>query len=233
MSERGVDPMAEHGDRAAFLDRIRSRQGRPTGGGAHPPPPAPDVVPELAYRTLDGIDPADPDALLPVFVAAVRAAEATVDVVDGDVGADLLGRFVAEHGIASAVTSREAEAVAVGTVLASLGVAVTPYDREAAAAADLAVTSATHGIAATGSLVVDTEAAGSRAVSLLPRIHLCVLPLHRLVASHADVLRAQRPPMPSARVLITGPSRTGDIEQRLTLGAHGPVALHVVVTRRP
>ena len=89
MSERGVDPMAEHGDRAAFLDRIRSRQGRPTGGGAHPPPPAPGVVPELAYRTLDGIDAADPDALLPVFVAAVRAAEATIDVVDGDVGADL------------------------------------------------------------------------------------------------------------------------------------------------
>ena len=71
----------------------------------------------------------------------------------------------------------------------------------------------------------------SRAVSLLPRIHLCVLPLRRLVASHADVLRAQRRPMPSGRIVITGPSRTGDIEQRLTLGAHGPVALHVIVTR--
>lgn len=223
--------MSEHGDRTAFLERIRSRQGRPPGGGPHPPPPAPTEVPELRYRTLDDIDPADPDALLPVFVAALRAAEATVDVVDGDVPAELLLRFVTEHRVASAVTSREPEAVALGGVLAAAGVEVAPYDREAAAGADLAITSATHGIAATGSLVVDSEAAGSRAVSLLPRVHLCVLPLVRLVASHADVLRGQQRPMPSARVLITGPSRTGDIEQRLTLGAHGPVALHVVVTR--
>ena len=231
MSDPVVGPPVEHGDRAAFLDRIRSRQGRPAGGGAHPPPPGPDVVPELAYRTLDGVDPADPDALLPVFVAAVRAAEATIDVVDGDVPADLLRAFIAEHDVASAVTSREPEAVALGATLAGLGVAVVPYDRESAAAADLAVTSATHGLAATGSVVVDTVAAGSRAVSLLPRVHLCVLPLRRLVASHADVLRAQRRPMPSGRILVTGPSRTGDIEQRLTLGAHGPVALHVIVTR--
>lgn len=223
--------MSEHGDRSAFLDRIRSRQGRPTGGSPHPPPPAPDVVPSLRYRTLDDVDPADPGALLPVFVAALRAAEATVDVVDGDVPAELLLRFVTDHRIASAVTSREPEAVALGRVLAAAGVSVAPYEPEVAAAADLAITSATQGIAATGSLVVDSEAAGSRAVSLLPRVHLCVLPLERLVASHADVLRGQQRPMPSARILITGPSRTGDIEQRLTLGAHGPVALHVVVTR--
>lgn len=226
------DPTAtEHGDRNAFLDRIRSRQGPPPSDVPHPPPPPPEVVPEVRYRTLDDLDPSDPAALLPVFVAAVRAAEATIDVVDGGPSADLLARFVAVHGITSAVTSDEPEAVALGAVLAAAGVAVAPYDRGSAAVADLAVTSATHAIAATGSLVVDSRSAGSRAVSLLPRIHLCVVPLDRLVATHADVLRPQRPPMPSARVLITGPSRTGDIEQRLTLGAHGPVALHVIVTR--
>ena len=229
MSDAAVP--AEHGDRAAFLGRIRSRQGRPTSDGPHPPPPAPDVVPELRYRTLDDVDPADPDALLPVFVAALRAASATVDVVDGDIPAAVLLRLVGEHDVTTAVTSQEPEAVAVGAALAAAGVSVAPYDREAAALADLAVTSATHGIAATGSVVVDAATAGSRAVSLLPRVHLCVLALDRLVASHADVLRVQQRPMPSARVLITGPSRTGDIEQRLTLGAHGPVALHVIVTR--
>lgn len=226
------EPVAtEHGDRAGFLGRIRSRQGPPPSLGPHPPPAAPDVVPAIGYRTLDDLDPADPDALLPVFVAAVRAAEATIDVVDGDVPAALLLRFVADHGISTAVTSREPEAVALGAALGAAGVEVAPYDRESAAAADLAVTSATHAIAATGSLVVDSGIAGSRAVSLLPRVHLCVVPRSRIVASHADVLRPQTSPMPSARVLITGPSRTGDIEQRLTLGAHGPVALHVIVTR--
>lgn len=220
----------EHGDRAAFLARIRSRQGRPTGGGAHPAPAAPDVVPPLRYKTLDDIDATDPAQLLPVFVAALRAASATVDVVDGHVSAELLLRLVTEHEVATAVTSREPEAVSLGGALAAAGVSVAPYDRELAEVADLSITSATHGIAATGSVVVDAETAGSRAVSLLARVHLCVLPLHRLVASHADVLRAQARPMPSARVLITGPSRTGDIEQRLTLGAHGPLALHVIVT---
>lgn len=223
--------MSEHGDRAAFLDRIRSRQGRPPGGGPHPPPPAPDVVPEVLYRTLDDVDHDDPFALLPVFVAAARAAEATVDVVDDEVPAELLLRFVSDHGVGTAVTSREPEAVALGGALAAAGVSVAPYDRQTAAVADLAITSATHAIAATGSVVVDSASAGSRAVSLLPKIHLCVLPVTRLVASHADVLRGQQRPMPSGRVLITGPSRTGDIEQRLTLGAHGPVALHIVVVR--
>lgn len=224
-------PVTEHGDRRAFLDRIRSREGRPPGGGPHPPPPAPEVVPELRYRTLDGIAPDDVDALLPVFVAALRAAEATVDVVDGEPSDDLLRTFVDAYGIGSAVTSEEPLANEIGSRLAGLGVDVAPYSRAAAEAADLAVTSATQAVAATGSVVVDAASAGSRAVSLLPRVHLCVVPLDRLVASHADVLRPQRRPMPSARVLVTGPSRTGDIEQRLTLGAHGPVALHVIVTR--
>lgn len=225
-----ADP-AEHGDRAAFLDRIRSRQGPPAADGPHPPPPAPEVVPAVQYRTLDHVDPDDPFALLPVFVAAARAAEATVDVVDDEVPAELLLRFVGDHEVRAAVTSREPEAVALGGALAAAGVSVAPYDRETAAVADLAITSATHGIAATGSVVVDSASAGSRAVSLLPTLHLCILPITRLVANHADVLRGQQRPLPSARVLITGPSRTGDIEQRLTLGAHGPVALHIVIVR--
>jgi L-lactate utilization protein LutC len=223
--------MAEHGDRAAFLDRIRARQGAPASTGPHPPPPPPAEVPAVGYRSLDGIDPSDPDALLPVFVASLRSVEATVDVVEGEPSDDLLRTFVDAHGVRSAVTSAEPEAEALGRRLAALGVAVEPYSRDAAEAADLAVTSATHAVAATGTLVVDSASAGSRAVGLLPRVHLCVLPLDRLVASHADVLRPQQRPMPSARVLVTGPSRTGDIEQRLTLGAHGPVALHVIVTR--
>jgi L-lactate dehydrogenase complex protein LldG len=223
--------VSEHGDRAAFLSRIRERQGPPPTSGPHPPPPPPEVVPALAYRSLDGVDATDPHALLPVFVASVRAAQATVDVVDREPDADLLRSLLDAHGVRTAVTSVEPEAVALGERLRDLGVDVAPYDRGHAAAADLAVTCATHGVAATGSLVVDSATAGSRAVSLLPRVHLCVHPVERLVASHADVLRAQRRPMPSARVLITGPSRTGDIEQRLTLGAHGPVALHVLVLR--
>lgn len=223
--------MSEHGDRTAFLARIRDRQGPPPSLGPHPPPSAPEVVPMLRYRSLDGIDETDPLALLPVFLDAATAAEATVEVVEGAVPSASMGRVVADHGVATAVVSADTGTEAVVAALGASGVSVEPYTREAAAAADLAVTSATHGLASTGTVVVDTAVAGSRAVSLLPRVHLCVLPVERLVATHADVLRDRSGPMPSCRVLITGPSRTGDIEQRLTLGAHGPVAVHIIVVR--
>lgn len=221
----------EHGDRAAFLARIRARQGPPPTTGPHPPPPPLEVVPVLSYRSLDGLDTEDPAVLLPVFERAARGAQAEVRVVDGVLTADDLAPIVEAHAVRTASVSRDPGLDAVVEALTSLGVRVEPYERASAATADLAVTGATHAIAATGSVVVDSRSAGSRAVSLLPRVHLCVVPIDRLVPTHAEILRHPEQPLPSCRVLITGPSRTGDIEQLLTLGAHGPVAVHIVVLR--
>jgi L-lactate utilization protein LutC len=56
--------------------------------------------------------------------------------------------------------------------------------------------------------------------------------VNRLFATPADVLRrlgSGADALPPSLVVVTGPSRTGDIEQLLTLGAHGPTALHVVL----
>jgi L-lactate dehydrogenase complex protein LldG len=91
------------------------------------------------------------------------------------------------------------------------------------------VTGAIAAIAATGSVVVDADLAGSRLTSLLPRVHLCVVDRRDLVAGTEAILRTPARPLPAHRVMVTGPSRTGDIEQILTLGAHGPVALHILV----
>ena len=232
MSEHAASGgVTEHGDRDAFLSRIRSRQGRPPSGGPHPPPPPLDEVPALAYRSLDGIEADDHDALLAVFERAATAAQANVHVADGEVPADVLRSVVEAHGVRTAVVSRDPGLDPVVASLRALGVQVDAYERATAAAADLAVTGATHAIAATGTVVVDSATAGSRAVSLLPPVHLCVVAVDALVPSHADVLRRPQQALPSCRVLISGPSRTGDIEQLLTLGAHGPVAVHVVVVR--
>ena len=169
------------------------------------------------------------------FAAAVAHAEGVCHVVDDDVPDSLLDRIVAELGErngTSVVVSTEPEARAVGDRLAARGLAVAAATPATAAAAALGVTSATAAIAATGSVVLDSRRAGGRVASLLPSVHLCVLPVDRLFATPADVLRrlgsgADAPP-PSL-VVVTGPSRTGDIEQLLTLGAHGPTALHVVL----
>jgi L-lactate utilization protein LutC len=237
----------EHGDRRAFLAPARRRLGQGIHvNTVHVPPatPAPgDPVPEPRYLTVD------PDDLVTTFADAVAHAEGTCHVVEGDVPDDLLDRLVAELGdrravggpewgaepgpsAASVVVSAEPEAVTLGERLRARGVEVGAATPERAAAAGLGITSATAAIAATGSVVLDSRRAGGRVASLLPAVHLCVVPVNRLFTTPGDVLRhlgSGADALPPSLVLVTGPSRTGDIEQLLTLGAHGPTALHVVL----
>lgn len=233
-----VHRAGETGDRAAFLAPARQR----LAGGilinpvhAPPPPRAPgDPVPLPRYLTVD------PGDLVGTFAAAVAHAEGTCHVVEGrgdghgdrEVPDALLDDLAGELGGRSVVTSREPVARALGARLAARGVPVDEPTVDASARAGLGVTGAVAGIAATGSVVLDSRAAGGRAASLLPSVHLCVLSVNSLFAAPADVLRtlgSGRDALPPSLVLVTGPSRTGDIEQLLTLGAHGPTALHVVL----
>jgi len=220
----------ETGDRTAFLDPARSRlAGGIAVNPVHPPPSprrAGDPVPLPRYRNLD------PGDLVGTFAAAVAHAEGVCHVVDRDVPDDLLDRLVDELAGRPVVTSREPVAERVGARLGERGVPVGPATVGAASAAGLGVTGAVAGIAATGSVVLDSRAAGGRTASLLPSVHLCVLSVNNLCAAPADVLRSlgsESDALPPSLVLVTGPSRTGDIEQLLTLGAHGPTALHVVL----
>lgn len=223
----------EHGDRERFLAPARRLLSEGIHANpVHEPPPTPgpgDPVPEPRYLNLD------PDDLVTTFADAVAHAEGVCHVVEDDVPDTLLDRIVAELGDRdgpSVVVSAEPEAGAVGARLAARGLAVAPATPTTAAAAGLGVTSATAAIAATGSVVLDSRRAGGRVASLLPSVHLCVLPVNRLFATPADVLRRMgsgSDALPPSMVVVTGPSRTGDIEQLLTLGAHGPTALHVVL----
>ena len=103
--------------------------------------------------------------------------------------------------------------------------------REAAFAADAGVTSADFGVAETGTLALLAAPGQGRTISLLPPVHVAVLHSRDIVFELAALLGkvAERGEPPSALTFITGPSRTGDIEQTLTVGVHGPGELHVVV----
>jgi len=69
-----------------------------------------------------------------------------------------------------------------------------------------------------------------RAVSLLPPVHLCVLPTSAVLPTLGEAIsKLAAEPLPSAWSWIGGPSRTGDLEMVQTLGVHGPVAVEVVV----
>jgi L-lactate dehydrogenase complex protein LldG len=106
--------------------------------------------------------------------------------------------------------------------------------RSAAVTADVGITVSAYGLAETGTLVVFPNEAESRLISLLPPAHVAVLRARDLLVNLDELL--SRVPDPgaasSAMVMITGPSRTADIEQILVRGVHGPGEVHVVVTDR-
>jgi L-lactate dehydrogenase complex protein LldF len=89
------------------------------------------------------------------------------------------------------------------------------------------ITAALVGIADTGSLLLVAGERGALTASLLPEIHIVVLRSSQLVPSLADALAKEQVRSASAAVIITGPSRTGDIEMALTIGVHGPREIHV------
>jgi L-lactate dehydrogenase complex protein LldG len=103
--------------------------------------------------------------------------------------------------------------------------------REACATADIGITSADYALAATGTLVLLSSAEEARLVSLLPPVHIAVIPRSRILANLDELLGVL--PLPaqrtSAMVLITGPSRTADIEQILVRGVHGPGEICTVI----
>jgi len=98
--------------------------------------------------------------------------------------------------------------------------------------AEVGVTGADFGLADTGTLVMLAKS-DPRLLSLLPPVHIAVLPVNRLLSGLDELLTVL--PQPAAQtasmVLITGPSRTADIEQILVRGVHGPGELHVVLIR--
>jgi L-lactate dehydrogenase complex protein LldG len=104
-----------------------------------------------------------------------------------------------------------------------------PGFRDRLASAALGVTGCTAAIADTGTLLLTADRSRPRATSLLPRSHLAVVRPTDLVASLDEALGRIPTPAPSAVTLVTGPSRSADIEQILTLGVHGPARVHVVL----
>ena len=96
----------------------------------------------------------------------------------------------------------------------------------------LGITGAFCAIAETGTLVVLAGADSPTATTLLPDTHVAVLAADRIVAGMEEafaLIRRERGALPRAINLISGPSRTGDIEQTIVLGAHGPYRVHILV----
>lgn len=90
------------------------------------------------------------------------------------------------------------------------------------------LTGTVAGIAETGTLLVTSGEGRSLSASLLPEVHIAILNEDDLYEHLGDVITLPEVRQASTAVLITGPSRTADIEMTLTIGVHGPGVLHVI-----
>ena len=100
--------------------------------------------------------------------------------------------------------------------------------RELAADAKIGISQLQWALADTGTLVQDSSAIEQRLVSSLPGIHIALVPTCGIVADMPSVLTRIHPRDSGYIAMITGPSRTADIERVLTIGVHGPERLIIV-----
>jgi len=103
--------------------------------------------------------------------------------------------------------------------------------KEALSSIDAGIVEADYGIGPTGTLVMIAHPARPRSLSLLPPINIVLLRTGRILPNLAAALRAVGPQTIAAHpmVMVTGPSRTADIEKRIVIGVHGPKELYVII----
>ena len=98
---------------------------------------------------------------------------------------------------------------------------------------DVGITYAQAGIAETGTLVLDSSRERNRLVSLVPPVHIAILNASSIVQTLGEALATLRQAEEVSPIitLVTGPSRTADIELTLAIGVHGPQELYVIVNK--
>lgn len=210
--------------RQAILSRIRKAQNRP------PEPTQEERDAARAYMAQHSSGPrpdVGSDLLRRFKEQAVRMAD-TVDEVAalGEVPA-AVARYLDGIGVArNAIAWKTLEGMAWRA--AGMEVEFRPPRNE-----DLVgITGAFCAIAETGTLMLLSGMDTYASASLLPETHIAVVCASRIIASMEDAFalaRAEYGDLPRAVNFISGPSRTGDIEQTIVLGAHGPYRVHVIV----
>jgi L-lactate dehydrogenase complex protein LldG len=162
---------------------------------------------------------------IPAAIARYLNALELAQVIGAERGGDLGGQLTDHHARRGVCWPEFADLDWAGAGLSVEARPTVGDDR-------LGITGVYCAIAETGTLVVVSGAQTPTATTLLPETHVAVVPSGRIVDTMEDafaLIRAERGEVPRAINLISGPSRTGDIEQTIVLGAHGPFRVHILV----
>ena len=228
--------MSATGGRDAILGSIRRSLGRgPLDEAARASvdermaKPTPNIVPERTDIPQD--------EKVELFTSMAEAVFATVDRVSGaDAVPGAVADYLAQHNLPPALVMAPDPALDAYPWGERPMLAIR---RGRAEEADrVGVTGAVMGFAETGTLMMASGPDQPSTLNFLPETHIVVLPAERIGGAYEEgwaLLRSQGRPdgdggfMPRTVNLVTGPSRTADIEQTITLGAHGPRRLHIVI----
>jgi len=201
-----------------ILHKVRTALGRGAGQAVADPPPVRIRIPQVSIddriasllervRALAGqaVVADDPRAFIANIVAGKSAVASNAPFL-ADCGITGL------PGVRSGITGREEL-------------------RDLCATVDAGITCADYALADTGTLVLLASPHEARMISLLPPAHIAVVPRARILTGLDELFSLLPNPAEatSSMVLITGPSRTADIEQILVRGVHGPGSLTVLV----
>ena len=201
-----------------ILHKIRTALGRGAGQDIADPPPVRIRIPQVSM-----------EARVASMLERVRALAG--EAVESDHPRAIVANAIAGR---SALASNAPFLVECGvTGLPGVHSRITDREelRELCATVDVGITSADYALADTGTLVMLSSPQEARMISLLPPAHIAIVPRGRILTGLDELFSLLPNPAEStsSMVLITGPSRTADIEQILVRGVHGPGLLSVVV----
>ncbi len=172
------------------------------------------------------------------FTAEVERVKGVVHPAASEADAmRILRSLLRDKGVKRATTwdQEHIDLQAIEPMLAELGITRIQGSNADVATADAGITGCDWAIAATGTLVLSSGAGKPRMASLLPPVHIAIVTTDKLIPRLEDYVVAQRASRlgvfrrSSAVTLITGCSRTSDIEMHPVFGVHGPLELHVIL----
>ncbi len=204
--------------RESILHRVRTALGRSAGQPPDLPPPVRIRVPESDRETRIATMIARVEALAGHACRTSDPRTAVAEMIAGRKAVASNAPLLAACGI---------------TGLPGVRSGITDPDelRAACASAEFGITSADYALADTGTLVILSSPREARLVSLLPPAHIAVLGAESILSGLDELFSLVPDPaaVSSSMVLITGPSRTADIEQILVRGVHGPGRIAVLI----
>lgn len=214
--------------RERFLDRVRQAVAEGNRAGGAPP------LPERGNVGYQGAGPDPVARLREQFTAAggvfheVTSSEEALNRLREVLRQKQVQRvLVGDGGI---LDSLDLERALAGVEVQRIRELAPQDERKGFFSADAGISGVDYLLAETGTLVLSTRRDQPRSLSLLPPLHIALAREQEIEPDLFDVF-AKLGELPGCLTLITGPSKTGDIELKLVTGVHGPGEVHLVLIR--